>query len=64
MRRPYPQRFDIQGRFGRADTSFFSPGNMLRNFPQLQTKRVIEGAVNCVRKIPNELYEQLVHHME
>lgn len=47
-----------------ADVRGFSPGNMLRNFPQLQAKKVIEGAVNCVRKIPNETYEQLVHHME
>lgn len=59
---------DLEIRYGYleacADGESSSPGNMLRNFPQLQAKKVIEGAVNCVRKIPNELYEQLVHHME
>ena len=41
-----------------------SPGNMLRNFPHLKAKDIIDYTVNCVRKIPGELYEELVHHME
>lgn len=47
-----------------ADGSSISPGNMLRNFPHLKAKDIITGTVNCVRKIPNDLYEELVHHME
>ena len=45
-------------------TNLNSPGNMLRNFPHLKAKDIITGTVNCVRKIPNDLYEELVHHME
>ena len=45
-------------------TDFDSPGNMLRTFPHLKAKDIITGTVNCVRKIPNDLYEELVHHME
>ena len=45
-------------------TDLNSPGNMLRNFPHLKAKDIITGTVNCVRKIPNDLYEELVHHME
>ena len=41
-----------------------SPGNMLRNFPHLKAKEIIQGTINSVRKIPNDLYEELVHHME
>lgn len=41
-----------------------SPGSMLRNFPHLKAKEIIQGTINCVRKIPNDLYVELVHHME
>ena len=52
-------------KFGRiSKLTVSSPGNMLRTFPQLKAKKVIEGAVNCVWKIPNDVYEQLVHHTE
>ena len=49
---------------GLTDLLDISPGNMLRNFPHLKAKDIITGTVNCVRKIPNDLYEELVHHME
>lgn len=41
-----------------------SPGKLLRSFPPLQAKEIIALTVNLVRKIPSDLYEELVHHAE
>ncbi|KAK3179029.1 hypothetical protein OEA41_001168 [Lepraria neglecta] len=41
-----------------------SPGKLLRSFPPLQAKKIIELTVSMVRKIPADLYEELVHHAE
>ena len=41
-----------------------SPGSMARTLPHLKANDIIDYTVNCVRKIPSELYEELVHHME
>lgn len=43
---------------------FCSPGKLLRSFPPLQAKKIIELTVSLVRKIPADLYEELVHHAE
>ena len=41
-----------------------SPGKLLRSFPPLQAKEIIALTVSLVRKIPSDLYEELVHHAE
>ena len=41
-----------------------SPGKLLRSFPPLHAKEIIALTVNLVRKIPSDLYEELVHHAE
>ncbi|MCJ1455954.1 hypothetical protein MMC28_006311 [Mycoblastus sanguinarius] len=44
--------------------SDISPGKLLRSFPPLQAKKTVTLTVSLVRKIPAELYEELVHHAE
>ena len=41
-----------------------SPGNLLRSFPPLQARKLVDLTVSFVRKIPDDLYEELVHHAE
>lgn len=41
-----------------------SPTKLLRSFPPLQAKTIIELTLNWVRKIPADVYEELVHHAE
>ncbi|KAL8781385.1 MAG: hypothetical protein Q9213_006040 [Squamulea squamosa] len=41
-----------------------SPTKLLRSFPPLQAKLIIEITVSNLRKIPAEIYEELVHHAE
>ena len=41
-----------------------SPGKLLRSFQPLQAKKIIAIAVNLVRKIPVDLYDELVHHAD
>ncbi|KAL8737894.1 MAG: hypothetical protein Q9181_001266 [Wetmoreana brouardii] len=41
-----------------------SPTKLLRSFPPLQAKPVIDLTVSNLRKIPVDLYEELVHHAE
>lgn len=41
-----------------------SPTKLLRSFPPLQAKKIIELTLNWVRKIPVDVYEELVHHAE
>ena len=42
----------------------YSPTKLLRSFPPLQAKKIIELTLNWVRKIPVDVYEELVHHAE
>lgn len=41
-----------------------SPTKLLRSFPPLQAKLIIEFAASNLRKIPADVYEELVHHAE
>ncbi|KAL8802215.1 MAG: hypothetical protein Q9182_003935 [Xanthomendoza sp. 2 TL-2023] len=41
-----------------------SPTKLLRSFPPLQAKIIIEITVSNLRKIPADIYEELVHHAE
>ncbi|KAL8672504.1 MAG: hypothetical protein Q9168_003042 [Polycauliona sp. 1 TL-2023] len=41
-----------------------SPTKLLRSFPPLQAKLIVEITVSNLRKIPADLYEELVHHAE
>ena len=41
-----------------------SPGNLLRSFPPLQARKLVDLTVSFVRKIPDDLYDELVHHAE
>ncbi|KAI4163868.1 MAG: hypothetical protein LQ342_002641 [Letrouitia transgressa] len=41
-----------------------SPTKVLRSLPPLQAKLVIEITVSNLRKIPPDIYEELVHHAE
>ena len=45
-------------------TKLCSPGKLLRSFPPLQAKKTVALTVSLVRKIPVDLYEELVHHAE
>lgn len=42
----------------------YSPTKLLRSFPPLQAKLIIEITVSNLRKIPADIYEELVHHAE
>lgn len=42
----------------------FSPTKLLRSFPPLQAKLIIEITVSNLRKIPADVYGELVHHAE
>lgn len=59
-----PQTSSMCATYGHADCLSHSPGKLLRSFPPLQAKQIIAGTVNMVRKIPADLYEELVHHAE
>jgi cell cycle arrest protein BUB2 len=39
-----------------------SPMKLLRQFPPLNSKTIISVAVSLVRKIPSELFDQVVDH--
>lgn len=39
-----------------------SPMKLLRQFPPLNSKTIIDTAVGLVRRIPPELFDQLVDH--
>jgi cell cycle arrest protein BUB2 len=39
-----------------------SPNKLLRSFPPLEADKVISLTVSFVRKIPDELYGELVDH--
>jgi cell cycle arrest protein BUB2 len=39
-----------------------SPMKLLRQFPPLNAKTIISVAVSLVRKIPSELFDQVVDH--
>ncbi|OQE19120.1 hypothetical protein PENSTE_c016G01568 [Penicillium steckii] len=39
-----------------------SPGRVLRSFPPLEAKGIIAMAVSFVPKIPDDLYEEMIHH--
>lgn len=39
-----------------------SPMKLLRQFPALNSKAIITVAVGLVRKIPSELFDQVVEH--
>ncbi|KAL8666717.1 MAG: hypothetical protein Q9202_001255 [Teloschistes flavicans] len=41
-----------------------SPTKLLRSFPPLQAKPIIDLTVSNLRKIPADIYEELVHHAE
>lgn len=41
-----------------------SPGTLLRAFPALEARKVIMLTVGMVAKVPEELYEELVHHAQ
>lgn len=41
-----------------------SPGKLLRSFPPLDAKRIIGLTVSMARKIPDDLYEEMVHHAQ
>ncbi len=41
-----------------------SPTKLLRSFPPLQAKTIIELTLNWVRKIPSDVYDELVHHAQ
>ncbi|KAL8677962.1 MAG: hypothetical protein Q9186_005660 [Xanthomendoza sp. 1 TL-2023] len=41
-----------------------SPTKLLRSFPPLQARLIIEITVSNLRKIPADIYEELVHHAE
>ncbi|KAL8694869.1 MAG: hypothetical protein Q9218_000533 [Villophora microphyllina] len=41
-----------------------SPTKLLRSFPPLQAKPIIDLTVSNLRKIPANIYEELVHHAE
>lgn len=41
-----------------------SPTKLLRSFPPLQAKLIVEITVGNLRKIPADIYEELVHHAE
>ncbi|KAL8818245.1 MAG: hypothetical protein Q9223_003087 [Gallowayella weberi] len=41
-----------------------SPTKLLRSFPPLQAKIIIEITVSNLRKIPGDIYGELVHHAE
>ena len=41
-----------------------SPTKLLRSFPPLQAKLIVEITVSNLRKIPADIYEELVHHAE
>lgn len=40
----------------------FSPMKLLRTFPPLQSKKIIQIAVRLVKEIPQNLFDQLVTH--
>lgn len=44
--------------------SVCSPTKLLRSFPPLQAKPIIDLTVSNLRKIPADIYEELVHHAE
>jgi cell cycle arrest protein BUB2 len=39
-----------------------SPNKLLRSFPPLDAEKIISLTVSFVRKIPDDLYAELVHH--
>lgn len=39
-----------------------SPSKLLRAFPPLHAKPIIDLTVSNLRKIPADVYEELVHH--
>ncbi|KAL8714882.1 MAG: hypothetical protein Q9220_001395 [cf. Caloplaca sp. 1 TL-2023] len=41
-----------------------SPTKLLRSFPPLQAKLIVEITVSNLRKIPADIYQELVHHAE
>ncbi|KAL8862861.1 MAG: hypothetical protein Q9178_000803 [Gyalolechia marmorata] len=41
-----------------------SPTKLLRSFPPLQAKLIVEITVSNLRKIPADIYDELVHHAE
>ena len=47
-----------------ADSSIHSPTKLLRSFPPLQAKLIVEITVSNLRKIPADIYKELVHHAE
>ena len=41
-----------------------SPGKILRSFPPLDAKKIIMLSIALIPKIPNNLYEELVYHVQ
>ncbi|KAF2682791.1 TBC-domain-containing protein [Lentithecium fluviatile CBS 122367] len=39
-----------------------SPNNLLRSFPPLNAEAIIRMAVTCANKIPEDMYEEIIHH--
>jgi cell cycle arrest protein BUB2 len=39
-----------------------SPNNLLRSFPPLNTPAIIKLAVSFTARIPEDLYEEIIHH--
>ena len=55
-------RFPVKGE--ETDGTVGSPTKLLRSFPPLQAKLIVEITVSNLRKIPADIYEELVHHAE
>lgn len=43
-------------------TNSFSPNKILRSFPPLDAKEIIALTVLIVRKIPEDLYAEMIDH--
>ena len=53
---------EIKYTYGNANGSHSSPNKILRSFPALEADKVISLTVSFVRKIPDDLYGDLVEH--
>jgi len=43
-------------------TNHYSPNQILRSFPALQASSIKAYAINFVRKIPDDLYAEILDH--
>jgi len=48
--------------YANSPPCIYSPMKLLRQFPPLNAKMIVSVAVSLVRKIPEELFEELVNH--